>query len=283
MLRLSPSGCTAIEAGKATPASPARAARHRHFGVCVLLFGATAAITVRACVAMSAMAAAPMPGGWAMSMMWTPMCGQTWAGLAACFAGMWSAMTVAMMLPVLAPALWSYRTALASAAATRADRLTVLAGLGYFAVWTACGIAVFALGAALTQTALHYAAFARAVPIAGGIAVVIAGAFQFSAWKARLLACCRALPECRRHAPTNAGAAWRHGLRLGLHCVGCCANLSAILLVVGAMDLRAMALVTIAIVAERLAADGAYAARVVGAAAIGMGLSLTVQAVLGAA
>ncbi|GAF93412.1 unnamed protein product, partial [marine sediment metagenome] len=78
-------------------------------------------------------------------------------------------------------------------------------------------------------------------------------------------------------------AAWRHGLRLGLHCIGCCANLSVILLVVGAMDLRAMALVTIAIAAERLAADGIYMARIVGAAAIGMGLSLTIQAVLGAA
>jgi len=283
VLRLSPSGCTAIEAGEAAPASPARASRHLHFGVCALLFVAATAITVRACLAMSAMADAPMPGGWAMSMMWAPMCGQTWAGLAACFAGMWSAMTVAMMLPVLAPALWSYRTAVAGTAATRADRLTALAGLGYFAVWTGCGVTVFALGIALTQTALRYAAFAHAVPIASGIIVIIAGAFQFSAWKARLLACCCAMPECRRHAPATAGAAWRHGLRLGLHCIGCCANLSVILLVVGAMDLRAMALVTIAIAAERLAADGIYMARIVGAAAIGMGLSLTIQAVLGAA
>jgi predicted metal-binding membrane protein len=48
----------------------------------------------------------------------------------------------------------------------------------------------------------------------------------------------------------------RHGVGLGLHCSACCGNLIAILLVIGVMDLRAMAVVTAAITWERLAPSG---------------------------
>jgi predicted metal-binding membrane protein len=45
-------------------------------------------------------------------------------------------------------------------------------------------------------------------------------------------------------------------MRFGLHCGLSCANLTAILLVAGVMDLRAMTVVTAAITAERLAPTG---------------------------
>jgi predicted metal-binding membrane protein len=48
----------------------------------------------------------------------------------------------------------------------------------------------------------------------------------------------------------------------------------AVLLVVGVMDLRAMALVTAAITVERLAPAGEYVARVLGAVVAGAGLFL---------
>jgi predicted metal-binding membrane protein len=35
--------------------------------------------------------------------------------------------------------------------------------------------------------------------------------------------------------PADAGTAWRHGLRLGLHCSYGCAGLTTILLVIGVM------------------------------------------------
>jgi predicted metal-binding membrane protein len=62
-------------------------------------------------------------------------------------------------------------------------------------------------------------ALARAVPIAGGVVVLIAGLLQFTAWKARRLTCCREAPGRGRTLRADAGTAWRHGLRLGLHCV----------------------------------------------------------------
>jgi predicted metal-binding membrane protein len=61
------------------------------------------------------------------------------------------------------------------------------------------------------------------------------------------------------------GTAWRYGLRLGLQCGYCCANLMAILLFFGIMDLRAMVGVTAAITAERLAPRGERVAPAIGA------------------
>jgi hypothetical protein len=52
----------------------------------------------------------------------------------------------------------------------------------------------------------------------------------------------------------------------------------AILLVVGVMDLRAMALVAVAITADRLAPAGAHVAQAIGVAAIGAGLFLIARA-----
>ena len=70
-------------------------------------------------------------------------------------------------------------------------------------------------------------------------------------------------------------------LRLGLHCGQCCAGLIAILLVVGFMDLRAMAVVGTAIAVERLAPTGERIARAIGAVVVGAGLFLIARAGLG--
>lgn len=228
---------------------------------------------------MAAMGAEPMPGGWMLSSRWTARCGPLPSG-AVSFLAMWLAMTAAMMTPSLAPALWRYREALADAGCGRADRLSAVAALGYFAAWAAFGLAAFALGGALAAAAAAEPVFARACPLLAAGVVVLAGAFQFSAWKRRALAGCRRLPARRRHAPPDAFASWRDGLRLGLRCACSCAGVTAAVLVVGAMDLRTMALATVAVTAERLAPDARSAARVVGAAGIGAGVALALRALV---
>jgi predicted metal-binding membrane protein len=220
----------------------------------------------------------PMPGGWTMSMAWMRMPGQTWAGAAASFLGMWVVMMVAMMLPSLMPMLWRYRRAVGATGAGRLGRLTALVGVGYFGMWTVFGMAAFALGAALAAVEMQLPSLARAVPIAVGMVVVIAGALQFTAWKAYQLACCREAPGCGRSLPADAGAAWRHGLRLGLHCGRCCFGQTAVLLGLGVMDLRAMAVVAAAITVERLAPAGERVARAIGAVGVGAGLFLIARA-----
>jgi predicted metal-binding membrane protein len=251
------------------------------FGVLALLFAASTAITIFWCESMSAMGGMPMPGGWTMSMAWMRMPGQTWPAAAVTFLGMWDVMMVAMMLPSLIPMLRRYRDAVGRTGETRLGRLTALVGIGYFFVWTVFGMAAYPLGLALAAIEMRQAAVARAVPIAVGVVVLIAGALQFTRWKACHLACCREAPGRDRTLQTDAGTAWRHGLRLGLHCVRCCLGLMAILLGLGVMDLRAMAVVAVAITVERLAPAGELVARVTGAVLVAAGLLLIVRAALG--
>ncbi len=260
-------------------APSARASRRAFLGVSALLFVASAAVTVRWGVSMSGMGEMPMPGGWTMSMAWMRMPGQTWPGAAASFLAMWIVMMLAMMLPALVPMLSRYRRAVGEAGEAHLGALTALVGVGYFFVWTVLGVAVFPLGIALATIEMREPALSRAVPVAIGLVVLLAGALQLTAWKARHLACCRESPGRGRTLPADAGTAWRHGLRLGLHCSRCCAGLMAILLVVGVMDVRAMAAVTAAVTIERLAPAGRLAARTTGAVVVGAGLLLIARAV----
>jgi predicted metal-binding membrane protein len=264
-----------LEAEKERMAS-ARASRLAFFGVSAPVFAASAAVTIGCCASMSAMGKMPMSGGWTLSMAWMRMAGQSWFAAAASFLGMWVAMMIAMMLPSLVPMLWRYRQSVDRTGATRLGRLTALVGVGYFLVWTAFGMAAFPLGVALVAVEVQLPVLARAVPIAAGVVVLIAGALQFTAWKAHHLACCRETPG--RGLQADATAAWRHGVRLGLHCSYCCAGLTAILLVIGVMDLRAMAVVTAAITVERLAPAGERVAQAIGVIVVGAGLFLIAQA-----
>jgi predicted metal-binding membrane protein len=259
--------------------SPQRPSRQAFFGLSALLFAVSAAVTMVWCASMSAMGEMPMPGGWTMSMAWMPMREQTWSGAAGSFLGMWLVMMVAMMLPSLVPTLWRYRLAVGSAGATRLGRLTAAMSAGYFFVWAVAGIAAFFLGTTLAAIEMQQPAVSRAVPVTVGVIVAIAGAFQFTAWKARHLACCREAPESFRRSAASTPAAWKQGVRLGLHCSSCSAGFTTILLVIGVMDLHVMAVVTAATTIERLAPDGERVARFIGGAIVAAGLLLIVQAI----
>ena len=260
-----------------------RASRQTFFGICALLFASSTAVTIIWCTSMSAMDGMPMPGGWTMSMTWMPMPGRAWLGATASFLGMWIVMMVAMMLPSLIPMLSRYRQAVGRAGETRLGRLTTLVGVAYFFVWTVFGMAAFPLGVALAAAEMQHPMLARAIPIAVGVAILIAGLVQLTAWKGRHLACCRETPGRGCTLPADRATAWRHGLRLGLHCTQCCLGLIAMLLVVGVMDLRAMAVVAVAISAERIAPAGERIARAIGVIAVAAGLFLIARELQGQA
>jgi predicted metal-binding membrane protein len=255
-----------------------RASQQTFVGVSALLFAASVAATIAWSKAMSGMDAIPMPGGWALSMTWRSMAGQTWSAAAMSFLGMWLVMMVAMMLPSLMPMLWCYRQVVGGAVRTHLGRLTALVGTGYFFMWALFGLAAFALGAALAAALMRQPALARASPIALAVVVLSAGALQLTPWKRRHLARCREAPGHSLALPADTGTAWHYGLHLGWHCCACCAGLMAVLLVVGVMDLRAMAVVAMAIIAERLAPAGELIARATGAVLIAAGLLLMAQA-----
>ena len=260
-------------------AGVARLSGTTFFGISALLFTVSATVTIAWCASMSAMGEMSMPGGWTMSMTWMRMPGQTWLGAAASFLGMWVVMMVAMMLPSLLPKLWRYLQAAGRTTGRHPGLTAALVCVGYFLVWTVFGMAAFSLGVMLAAIEMQEPALARAVPIAVGVVVLVAGALQFTAWKAHHLARCRETPFCCPPR-ADAGSALRYGLRLGLHCSYCCASLTAVLLVIGVMDLRAMGVVTAAITVERLATDAQRVARVIGAVAVGAGLFLIARAVV---
>ena len=222
-------------------------------------------------------------GGMSMSdgvttSMWMRMPGHSWAGTATSFVAMWVAMMAAMMLPSLAPTLGRFRARGRRAGCTQVNRRTALVGVGYLGVWTAVGAMVFPFGAAVAYLVTQQPTIARVAPLAAGVAMLLAGVVQHSPWKARQLSVCREGPA-HRHAPTtHALAAWREGVRLGLHCVGSCAGLTAAGLLVGTMDLRVMAAVTTAITVERLAPTDARVVRAIGDVVVVAGLVLLARA-----
>ena len=260
-----------------SPTDP-RASRAGFIGACTVLFIASAALTMQACTSMAEMGAMKMPGGWTMSMAWMRMPGQTWLGAAASFLGMWVVMMVAMMLPSLVPMLGRYRRSVRATGEGRWAALTTRVAAGYFLVWSALGLAVFPIGIALASATMQWPVLSSVVPLGVGLVVIASGALQFTAWKSRHLDCCRH-PVVHRRLSPDAASAWRHGLRLGVHCTCCCSGPMATLLVVGVMDLRAMALVTVAMALERL--GGEPIARAVGIVMMCTGTLLVVQAALG--
>jgi len=93
---------------------------------------------------------------------------------------------------------------------------------------------------------------------------------QFTPWKLRHLGACRDA-ACTATAPVPGVRAWRHGLVLGAHCVRCCLGFMAALVVVGVMDVGLMALVALAITAERVLPRPALVARAAGLLSIAAG------------
>lgn len=196
---------------------------------------------------------------------------QTWYAAAAGYLGMWLAMMVAMMTPSLVPMLSRYRRSVRGADGNHRHGLTALVGVSYFIVWAVLGAAAYAAGAALTAAELRWETVARWLPVAPGAVLLAAGALQLTAWKARQLALCR--EGSGDGCPRGPGAlsAWRHGLRLGVRCSLSCGNLMLALLAIGMMDPMAMAAVTLAITAERLAPAPLRIARAAGVAIVLVG------------
>src|SRR5436309_2553384 len=232
-------------------------------GTSLLLFVASAAATLHWSRSMAEGMA--MPGGWTLSMVWTPMPGETWAGSGVRFVAMWLVMMVAMMLPPLVPMLSSFRR----------NRLAALSGVAYFSVWALVGALVYALGSGVARAGLEWPAVGRLAPLATGVALLIAGAVQVSAWKARQLAVCRA---CCAPASGDAAATLLHGVRFGVNCSLCCLGLMAVLVVGGMMKVAVVAAVAVAVSFERLGPRPALLARAIGAVVMAMGALVVVQA-----
>jgi predicted metal-binding membrane protein len=218
---------------------------------------------------MSAMGRMQMPGGWTMAMVWMRMPGQTWPGATASFLGMWIVM---MVLPSLSRCCGVTARPLAD----QARRASI--GCPQSWVWATslsgpCSEwPFFPLRIALAVVEMQQPALARVVPIAVDVVVLLAGFFQIITWKVRHLGRHQSTTvHCRPTLARPCDRAYAHRSQ-------CCVGLRAILLVIGVMDLRAMAVVAAAITVERLAPSGERVARATGVVAVGAGLFLITRA-----
>jgi predicted metal-binding membrane protein len=193
---------------------------------------------------------------------------------------MWLVMMIGMMTPSAAPLVMLF----AAAASSRRERgiplSTATFALGYLAVW-----AVFSLGAALAQWGLHEAALMSpemrtSSPWFGGAILVAAGAYQLMPIKAACLAHCRSpLGFLMTHWRDGSYGAFHMGVRHGIHCLGCCWALMAILFAVGVMNLVWVALLAAFVLVEKLGRAGLTVSRVAAAVLVVFGLAVMFRAV----
>jgi len=272
------SACASIP--RETPQQPAaRISQRLFYGIAALVFSVSAVLAIR-CSTSMAMNELPLlggwPGGWAVSPIWMPMCGQTWLDAATSFIAMWLTMMVAMMLPSLTPVLWRYCHCSAAPDVKSTVQSVLIVTAGYFCVWALLGAIAFPVGASLVSAAVHLPSLTRVVPFLDAIVVLVAGTIQFTSWKTALLAGCHAAPyQFSSHGRSDA---LRHGLQLGYRCCCCCAGLTATLFVAGVMNGWAMLWVTVAINAERLLYANKSVRQLIGVAMCGWGTFLLMRA-----
>jgi predicted metal-binding membrane protein len=134
------------------------------------------------------------------------------------FIGMWTTMMVAMMFPTIAPMVLLHRMVMRRRGASAGVSAAFVAG--YIVVWAAIGVVPLLVLLGFREMTTASATLDR---VAGGV-LVIAGAYQFTRWKAACLKACRTpLSFMMTHDFGNGAAgALRAGVSHGAYCLGCC-------------------------------------------------------------
>jgi predicted metal-binding membrane protein len=202
----------------------------------------------RAAVQSGVVLAALAVGCWAV-LLWMGNEMPTGFGL---WIGAWTAMMAAMMLPSATPLVVVY-----GGRAKPLDAILVMAG--YLLVWAAVGLAAYEV---------HMRVMDPRDGIVAGV-LIAAGAYQFTPLKEACLSRCRNPADFLvTHWHRGRLGALRIGVEHGAYCVGCCWMLTVVLVLVGAMALGWVALIALAVAAEKLLPQGQAIARVIGVALI---------------
>ena len=183
---------------------------------------------------------------------------------------MWLLMSVAMMLPTAMPAIDLYASLARRMEHGRTLRIALFVG-GYLVAWGA-----FAAVAAAAQLGLGTIPPTVLPPaVAGGAVLMLAGAYQLSALKARCLAKCRnPMLFLMSHWREDLPGTLRLGVLHGIICVGCCWALMLLMFVGGTMNLLWMALLGLAMLAEKVLPGAETWGRGAGVLMIGIGAAM---------
>lgn len=206
--------------------------------------------------------------------------GQTTAAGIALVAGMWAAMTLAMMLPSAAPMILTYAE-IADTAAKKGEPVVspFLIAAGYTVVWFGFAAAATLAQLALTRAALLDASLAAASGLFSGAIFIGAGVYQFTALKHACLTQCRnPFQFFFTNWATTPRGVFRLGFRQGLFCLGCCWAMMLVMFAVGVMNVVWMAALAILMTVEKLG-SGKRLTQVIGVGLIAVGIAFVATAV----
>jgi predicted metal-binding membrane protein len=157
----------------------------------------------------------------------------------------------------------------------RSQRALRLAGFtgGYLLAWAGAGVPAFLLTALVAGLVDDHPAWATAIAVA---VFAACGVYQLTPLKTRCLKHCRSPLSLLLHYGSYRGRLRdvRAGAHHGAWCLGCCWSLMALFVVVGVMNLAAMVVLAVVVLAEKLWAHGELLARVVGVAALALAVAV---------
>src|SRR5262245_1854073 len=199
---------------------------------------------------------------------------------AALMLAMWVAMMIGMMIPSAAPAVLIYAAVARKAARDgQAVAPTGVFVLGYALAWAAFSVAATLAQWALERASLLSPALVATSPRFGAVVLLAAGAYQLTPWKEACLRHCRSPAHflAAHWRPGRAGAL-RSGFAHGLHCLGCCWLLMALLFVGGVMNLLWVAAIALFVLVEKALPFGRASRRLAGIALLVAGGAALVAA-----
>ena len=200
-------------------------------------------------------------------------------GLAMGFVGfvlVWTVMMAAMMLPSVMPTVWLF----ASVAQSRTQygyrpAPTAFFVTGYLGAWALAGV-----GVALLNTVTDVTMSGWGQPIVGG-ALIVAGSYQFTHWKALCLGHCRTpIQFFMDHWQDGLPGSLFMGAHHGLYCMGCCWGLMLAMIALGMMNPVWMGLIALQIFIENVSPWGERVALISGVAFILIGAGIAAEWIL---
>ena len=189
------------------------------------------------------------------------------------YVGIWVTMMAAMMLPSVAPMVMLFdRVSEEKARRDLPYVPTWVFVLSYFCVWTAYGLAAYALYRGIHALDLAFLDWDRAGPYVAGGLVALAGLYELTPLKRVCLHHCRSPMTFLVHWRDGVGGAVRMGAEHGAYCVGCCWGLMIVLFALGVMSLVWMGVVAALIFAQKVLPHGEKLSRVFAVAFVAFGL-----------
>jgi predicted metal-binding membrane protein len=185
------------------------------------------------------------------------------------YLGVWVTMMAAMMLPSARPTVLLF-------ARVRGGRSSWLFVAGYLLAWTAYGLLAYAAYRGLRAVAPSFVAWDDLGPWVAGGALLAAGIYQLTPLKSACLRHCRSPIGLLMRSPRSWHGALRTGAEHGSVCVGCCLGLMLALFALGVMSVVWMAVVGLAVLAEKTLPSGQSFARVLAVALVGLGVWVAV-------